>query len=322
MELNTLAFSLTDKCNAQCSVCCLFCSPENNAVLDSSLVKSYIRQAKEMGTVRLISFTGGEALMCPGELRECVRYAHQMGFEVSLVTNGFWGADYRKGFALMESLLQDGLNRITISADKFHQEYIPIQSVKNAIKICDELGLPVAVAVMDIRSGDSVRKTVEDLRPEIYGKEINPYPLFPAGKAESVPKDEILLLCDPRKAKCPFDNSFVVMFDGTIRVCCSVFADYIPAACLGRMGETTLKEAWNNFVGNDLFYVLFFHSFEWYADLAEKLGKSIESRYCSACHLCHELFTDREFMEKALPYIRKEADRLRIRKFFGNDTKR
>ncbi len=317
MELTTLAFSLTNKCNAECSVCCLSCSPKKNTVLDVPLVKSYIRQASEIGTIRLISFTGGETILCLSELKECICYAHRLGFEVSLVSNGFWGADYQKGHALMESLIQDGLSRITISADKFHQEYIPIQSVKNAIRICDELGLLSAVAVMDTKSGDSVRKTIENLSPEIYGIEIKPYPLFPAGKAESVPKNELLMLCDIEKAKCPFDNSFVVMFDGTIRVCCSVFADYIPITYLGKMGEVSLKDAWDSFMSNDIFYVLFSNSFRWYAKLAEKLGKKTEGKYCSACHICHELFTDKEFIGNAIPYIKKEADRLRIKRFFG-----
>lgn len=317
MKLTTLAFSFTNQCNAECRICCLSCSPQKNTVLDVALVKSYIQQASEINTIRLISFTGGEALLRLKELRECIVYAHQLGFEVSLVSNGFWGADYQKGYALMESLRQDGLTKITISADLFHQEYIPVSSVKNAIKICKELDLLSAVAAMDTKSGNSVRQTIENLKPEIYGVEIKPYPLFPAGKAESIPKNELLILCDVEKAVCPFDNSFVVMFDGTIRMCCSVFTEYIPITFLGKMGEVSLKDAWNTFVTNDLFYVLFSNSFRWYVELAGKLGKKMEKKYGSPCHLCRELFTDQTFMEKAAPYIKKEADRLRIQRFFG-----
>ena len=97
MELKALAFLLTDRCNASCGMCCFSCSPRNRALLDVSMVKDYIRQAAELGTVKSVSFSGGEAMLYYDQLRECVAFAKAHGLRSTLVSNGFWGCGHGKG---------------------------------------------------------------------------------------------------------------------------------------------------------------------------------------------------------------------------------
>ncbi len=318
MVLKGVAFLLTDRCNASCGMCCFSCSPKNRALLDVSMVKDYIRQAAELGTVKSVSFSGGEAMLYYDQLRECVAFAKACGLKSTLVSNGFWGADIEKGRALLGGLVEDGLTDLSLSVDQFHQEFVPIEAVMNAMALAEEFHVLSAITLMDLKDGLSAARSMEALRPLIYGKNLIVYPAFPAGAAvENIPEDQFIKVCAPETARCPFDNCFTVLFDGSIMMCCSQFSREIPPARLGRFGDTSLEEAIANFNHNPFIYVLLAEGFGFYVDLAKRLGFQVEERYSVSCHLCHHLLGNPAFLEAARPAVLAEADRLRLMKLLS-----
>lgn len=308
---------MTDKCNAACNMCCFSCSPAGKNKLDTEMVKDYIRQAKEMG-IKTVSFSGGEAIMHYDELKECMAYAKSLDMPSTLVSNGFWGKDYEKGYEMLSGLTAAGLNALSISVDKFHQEYVPYESVRNAIKIALSLGVMSAVTLMDLKDGESVYRSIEELRPEIYNRNLIVYPVFPAGAASAnIPDDQFIRSCGSEYAVCPFDNSITVLFDGTMMMCCTQFSKDIPIVKLGSFGKTSLKDAYDNFKKNDYIYVMLKNGLHWFASLAKELGYHVEDKYTVSCNLCHELFTNEKFMKDSAPYVKKEAGRLRVKKLLN-----
>ncbi len=320
MNFINLAFVMTDKCNAACNMCCFSCSPQKNTVLDKDLIKDYIRQAKEYGTFKTISFSGGEAILYYEQLKECVAFAKGLGFNSTLVTNGFWGANYDKGYTMISALAEVGLTDLSISVDQFHQEYVPIQAVKNAIRISERLGILSALTLMDLKDGKSSCESMEKLRPEIYGKDLIVYPVFPAGEAiRHIPEEQLIKVCHKDTAVCPYDNDIIVLFDGTVMMCCTQFSQEISMTHLGNYTKTSLREAMEAFKNNDFLYVLLANQFKWYVDLAKKLGFELEENYSVACHLCYTLFTKADFVKAVKPYVKAEVDRIRMSKLFGRD---
>lgn len=318
MSFNSLAFVMTDTCNAACGMCCFSCSPQKKTLLDKELVKDYIQQASELETMKQIAFTGGEAIIYYNVLKECMEYAKSLGMSSTLVSNGFWGKDYDAGFQKMKGLKEAGLKHISLSMDKFHQEYVPVESMRNAIMISRELGILSAITLMDLKDGESVYYSIENFRDILYGCDLIVYPCFPAGEAKQhIAEDQFIYECSSLSARCTFDNTITVLFDGTMMMCCSQFSRDIDMVKIGRFGETTLKEAIANFNGNDLLYVLLNNGFGWYVELARSFGKNVREKCCVSCHLCHELFTDRDFVERSMPFVQKEAQRLRVRHFIG-----
>jgi hypothetical protein len=318
MQFESLAFVMTNKCNAACKMCCFFCSPQKSALLDIGLMKDYIRQAYEIGSFKTIAFTGGEAILYYEQLRDCIAYAHSFGFGASLVSNGFWAAGYEKGVEMIKGLVEAGLTDISISVDQFHQEYVPLQSVKNAIRIIESLGVRLTLTLADLKGGLSSKAVMRELRPGIYGKKLFAYPIFPVGGAAlSIPDEQILKICDRETACCAFNNGITVLFDGTLMMCCSQFSSEIEMTHIGQFGCTSLKDAIASFHQNDFLYVLMANRFKWYVDLAEGLGFKLGQYYSVPCHLCHALFTNTAFVEAAAPFVKAEAGRLRIKKLFG-----
>lgn len=318
MSLNCLSFVMTNTCNASCGMCCFSCSPQKKEILDKEIVKDYIRQAADMGTVKQIAFTGGEAIIYYDTLRECMEYAKSFGMTSTLVSNGFWGKNFDDGFDKIKDLKEAGLKHISFSVDKFHQEYVPIPSVRNAITIARQLGVLSAITLMDLKDGESVYSSIEEFRDLLYGCNLIVYPCFPAGEAKKlIPEEQFICECDSLFARCPFENTITVLFDGTMMMCCSQFSKDIDMVKVGKFGDTSLKEAVNNLNNNDFIYVLLNNGFSWYVKLAKSFGKKIKDKYCVSCHLCYELFTDRDFVEKCKPFVEKEAQRLRVMRFMS-----
>lgn len=317
MHFKTLGFIMTDKCSASCKMCCFSCSPQKNTLLDKGLIKDYILQASKIGTFQSVAFTGGEAILYYDQLKECAEYAHSLGFCVTLITNGFWAADYEKGYKIISGLKTVGLTDVSISADQFHQEFVPVASVKNAIKICAGLDLLSSIGIMSLKDGESPFSLMRNLRPEIYGKDLIVYPVYPVGEASSnIPDGQFVRECDKNTARCEFDRTLTVMIDGTLMVCCSQFSSEIGITHVGRFGVTPLADAIKAFSKNDFLYVLIKNGFGCYVKMAEKLGFELDEKYCTPCHLCHTLFTNNKFVEAAVPFVKEEADRLRLKAVF------
>ena len=182
MELKALAFLLTDRCNASCGMCCFSCSPRNRALLDVSMVKDYIRQAAELGTVKSVSFSGGEAMLYYDQLRECVAFAKAYGLRSTLVSNGFWGADMEKGRAMLGGLVEDGLTDLSLSVDQFHQEFVPIEAVKNAMALAEEFHVLSAITLMDLKDGLKRRKLHAGAKAARLRQESDRLPGFSGGR--------------------------------------------------------------------------------------------------------------------------------------------
>jgi MoaA/NifB/PqqE/SkfB family radical SAM enzyme len=136
MKFTHMGFIMTNRCNAACKICCFSCSPRGNLTLGREAIKDCIRQAADMGTFETIGFSGGEAILYFDQLKDCTACARDLGFRVTLVTNGFWARDYAKGLSMMTELAEAGLKSVSFSVDKFHQEFVPVETVADAMSIC------------------------------------------------------------------------------------------------------------------------------------------------------------------------------------------
>jgi hypothetical protein len=281
-------------------------------------MKGYIRQASEIGTFDTVGFSGGEAILHFGQLKECVAYASSFGFRATLVTNGFWGRNGGRGTEMISELVDAGLKSVSFSVDKFHQEFVPLETVASAMRICEEFGIFSSATLMDQNDMSSAPATIRALRNELYGKDLVLYPVFPAGDAiGTLPDESIIRECASSGAICPFEPGVTVMFDGSVRICCSQFSGEIPMTCLGRFDEISLAEAIAAFNESDLIYVLLKKQLGWFVERARAMGIHVAEKYSAPCELCHELFTNEKFLREMAPVVKEEAYNLRFEKIFA-----
>jgi hypothetical protein len=296
-------------------MCCYSCTPKGGKLLEKGRIKEYIRQAKAVGTVENIAFTGGEAILHYDQLLDCVSFAADSGFNVTLVTNGFWATDEDKGFKMMERLARAGLRQVSVSLDKYHQEYVPLETARRALRILGKLGILSMVTIMDTKDGECMGALLDDLRPEIYSLNMILYPLFETGAAKNnIESGQFIRLCEAKTAVCPYQSDIIILFDGSLMLCCSQYSHAIPMVQLGNYEKDSLVRAIENLRHNDFLYVLLHSGFGWYISAAGRAGFEFDEYYGVSCELCHAIFSNAQLVEKLSPLVKKEADRLRIAK--------
>jgi len=147
MNMTSLGLHITDKCNAKCVHCAFGCGPEIEGFMELEEAKQYVADAKRLD-VEIVCITGGEPMLYPNLVEKIISECAMHSFpEIWLFTNGFWASDMNRARSTVERLVHLGLTKIFTSIDFFHQSYVPIESVRNAIAVSLESGLEVCVDV-------------------------------------------------------------------------------------------------------------------------------------------------------------------------------
>lgn len=144
MRLTGLHILLTYQCVFECDHCFVWGSPRQSGTLSLNQLREILRQAKAAGSIDWIYFEGGEPFLFYPVLLEAVREVSAAGFQVGIVTNGYWAASLKDALKLLRPFA--GLvNDLTISTDLFHYDKAISLQAKNAARAAEILGLPVGM---------------------------------------------------------------------------------------------------------------------------------------------------------------------------------
>jgi hypothetical protein len=119
MVLDGLHLLLTLRCTSECDHCFVWGSPEQEATMTLGMVESLLEQARDLGTMTWIYFEGGEPFLYYPLLLAGVRRAHGLGFQVGIVSNGYWATELNDALECLRPLagfVQD----LSISSDRYH----------------------------------------------------------------------------------------------------------------------------------------------------------------------------------------------------------
>ena len=144
MNISGLHLLLTFECNLECNHCFVWGSPRQSGTMTLQQIQEILNQAKEMGTVDWIYFEGGEPFLYYGVLRNGVELAASHGFQVGIVSNGYWATDMDDAVTCLRpftGLVQD----LSISSDSYHWSKKLEQRTKNAVAAAEKLSIPVGV---------------------------------------------------------------------------------------------------------------------------------------------------------------------------------
>jgi len=141
MELSGLHLLLTYQCNLECDHCFVWGSPWQSGTMTLSNVRHILAQAAELGTVEWIYFEGGEPFLFYAVLLKGVQEAAAMGFQVGIVSNGYWATDDQDAGECLRpfaGLIQD----LSISSDLYHYVEKFSRPARNAITAAELLRIP------------------------------------------------------------------------------------------------------------------------------------------------------------------------------------
>lgn len=310
MKLTSLGLHITDRCNARCLHCAFGCGPEIKGFMRLNEAKHYVKDAKALDT-EIVCLTGGEPMLYPNLVEKIISECSRLSFpEIWLFTNGFWGHNISKAHAVLEKLRSRGLTKMFFSVDFFHQNCVPMTSVKNAIEASLESSLEVCIDARFIGEPDEENEfnSATHLYLQSFGSLLSKIevmkaqPMFVGRAAEFLTKHvKMKPLSELINEKCQgawaggsLESPSGVDVDefGFVTIC--------PGLSIGNTREVSLREIIEEYDCRDFPVIGALHDdgVKGLMNLASKNGFVPKEAYVSGCHFCYEA---RKFLRRLFP---------------------
>jgi MoaA/NifB/PqqE/SkfB family radical SAM enzyme len=137
MKINRSGLLITYKCNAACRHCLYMSNPKKNGLMPVEDAKHYFTEFNKLGLKGdVLHIAGGEPFIYYNHLLEIVKAADDVGMTpINMVeTNAFWCRSKDIAKKRFEELKEAGMLHIFFSADAYHQEFVPIEYVRNGVQ--------------------------------------------------------------------------------------------------------------------------------------------------------------------------------------------
>jgi organic radical activating enzyme len=330
-KIDHLSFSLTDVCPITCRHCLTDCSNEKKETLDFELLKIFLEQTSRILKIETIGITGGEPFYFFEYLVKVMKYIHEnYNYNIGIISNGFWASDFDVCKQKLSYLKKIGLNEIIISTDKYHQEFVPLNNISNILKVSEKLKFKVTlrhVYTNDSLTKDWMRnfykagfseekfhiiKEMEDnnIENKIL---IENQPCLPLGRAKlcvlenNIPIKKLDNNCKEVNSACFSVLKFIHMFcDGNISFCCGAF-DVKSPLIQGNIREENFNEILNKAFCSPIHNLLYLKGFSEIFEFLESSGFALPKKSASMCHLCHLIFTNKDYSKALSSYLKKNA---------------
>ena len=215
-NLNKIEFVVTYACTGRCK----HCSEGDHDIcgerIDPDVAADVVRKiAAEYGIKTVMAF-GGEPLLYTDAVYKIMSAASTLGIERrQIITNGYFSRNAEKIREVVSNLRSCGVNDLLLSVDAFHEETIPLDTVRIFAEEAKKCGIPLRLQPAWLKSpaddNPYNRKTREILDSffDIGISENEGNIIFPEGNAlkylseyfaEEVPENPYVE--DPRDVRC------------------------------------------------------------------------------------------------------------------------
>ena len=254
--MKSLSINITQKCNALCRHCCFNCGPNAQNYLSDNQIEMLINYAISHDEVKVVSFTGGEALLSVN-LIDSIKKLTSNHKKVSLITNGFWAVSIEKTIEIMKKLKDAGLTILTISYDKYHSEYIPIENIKNILQVGIKFDFELSLNMVADKNNKKNKAIINELSEYLFYTSVTKVPVARAGRANNIDKNNLYLKpFDWFSLNCPSTSwEFVVHHNGYVYPCCSPTV-FETSLSVGSINDSTIDKLDDRLYSNILLYVL------------------------------------------------------------------
>jgi len=235
-----------------------------------------------------VHITGGEPFLYWEHLRQILRQAQKenLGAVDMVETNGFWAAGEEVIRQRLQSLKELGVNRLKISTDPFHQEYVDIECVRLLAAAATEMLGPERVLVRWRKYFDAPVSV--KIRAAAYVSAMRDYPCRFTGRAGGKLADLVAATPTEQIASMNCQAEFLGAKGVHIDPFGNVFSGTCSGIIIGNVSQTPLEQIWQQFhpANNEVLNTLFTLGPSGLLSRAEKLGYRKANLYAGKCHLC------------------------------------
>lgn len=297
----TLFLQLTLKCPLECDHCCVGAGPSQESSLTADAVEAGIRSFVGLPSAELVCLTGGEPFSVRSVLRRALAVCEEVGLKSYVITSANWAQSEASAERVLGALARISL--LSISADRFHEKFVPLDYLQYAAIAARAKGIPVSV-LLSLEEGDEEYETkVRDVFREVDGLEFNVTTVQPVGRAIErgvgvYPIQSAPVPMEP----CPMLGTPAITASGAICACCQAqetnhIQSGLPNALrLGTLGQTSLEVVRAQVQQDPLLRALRFFGPGWVFHRAQERGMDLGGRqtFKSICDVCSNLVRNTE----------------------------
>ena len=142
-KLNKIEFFLTNACTGRCKHCSEGDHESCGEHIDPALAADAVRRISAEYDIKTVMTFGGEPLLYPDAVYAIIGAAYELNIERrQVITNGYFSNNPEKIREVAEKLSEVGVNDLLLSVDAFHQETIPLDTVKQFAREVKRCGIP------------------------------------------------------------------------------------------------------------------------------------------------------------------------------------
>ena len=142
-KLNKIEFVLTNACTGRCKHCSEGDHESCGEHIDPALAADAVRRISAEYDIKTVMTFGGEPLLYPDAVYAIIGAAYELNIERrQVITNGYFSNNPEKIREVAEKLSEVGVNDLLLSVDAFHQETIPLDTVKQFAREVKRCGIP------------------------------------------------------------------------------------------------------------------------------------------------------------------------------------
>ena len=143
-NLNKIEFVITYACTGKCKHCSEGDHSACGIHIDPEIAADTVKKITSHYPIRTVMTFGGEPLLCPDAIYAVMDAAREMNVpKRQIITNGYFSKNPSRIREVVLHLAECGVNDILLSVDAFHQETIPLETVRLFAEYAKEYGLPI-----------------------------------------------------------------------------------------------------------------------------------------------------------------------------------
>lgn len=145
-NLEKIEFVVTYACTGRCKHCSEGDHRSCGEHIDPAVAADAVNKIAAAYPIKTVMTFGGEPLLYPQTVCAVMKAAKESGVpRRQIITNGYFSKDAERIREIVNQIADAGVNDLLLSADVFHQEYIPIEPVKLFAIEAKNAGIPIRI---------------------------------------------------------------------------------------------------------------------------------------------------------------------------------
>ena len=146
-NLNKIEFVVTYACTGRCKHCSEGDHTSCGERIDSQIAADAVRKIAAEYDIKTVMTFGGEPLLYTDAVERIMETAKKLNIpKRQVITNGYFSKNADEIREVAQRLAACGVNDLLLSVDAFHQETIPLETVKIFAAEAKKCGIPIRLS--------------------------------------------------------------------------------------------------------------------------------------------------------------------------------